>query len=851
MQRLNLTAVLMVIITFSLPAPAATIRVPTDQPTIQAGIDAAVDGDTVLLADGVYNGDGNRDITFGGKSITVRSENGPEHCELYVQGSGVNPHRAFDFGMGDFRDTVVQGLTIRHGYYSNGSAIRCADGAQPTIIGNVFYRNSGTAIFCFEAWPLIEGNTFIENDGLTHYGGAIGCDRMTGGLVIRNNLFLENACYRGGAISCRNGAAPTIEGNRIEGNTTYYRGAGIYCFDSAPVIRDNTFAGNVADAGIYDALGGGIVCLYGAEPLITGNTFEGNQASHGGGIMAEESSPVITGNRFIGNTAREGGGLSCLRCSPEVSGNRFEGNMAESGAGIHCYAASPILTNNLLTGNTSTMKGGGLFFIDQSNPSVVNSTFNGNEAAQGGAICCWSSCIGTITNSIIWGNSTGSGSEIYIGHSGLPSTIAFTWSTVAGGLKGMAVEPGCTAYWWDGMIEADPRFVSGPFGEHYLSTIETGQNVDSPCVDAGDPAAAIPEGTTRIDFVEDTGIVDMGYHYPGEIATRLVLGPGPGDDNPPLVRVTPPYQNAAFESEFEAYGAAHFGVNVTTGDLTGTGSDEIVTGAGPGEIYGPHVRGFQANGTPLPGLSFLAYGTSKWGANVACGDVDADGFDEIVTGAGPGAVFGPHVRGWNYDAQGATTAMPGISFLAYGTPKWGVNVACGDIDGDGHDELVTGPGPGTVYGPHVRGWDCDGTTITAIGAVSFMAYGTHKYGVNVTCGDVDGDGIDEIVTGPGPGAVFGTHIRGWNYDGQALTELPGLNFFAWAHGLASFGATVFAGADLDGDGRDELVAGCGPDPAVTTPVKVYRYNGAGTTLWFSLEAFEGMTHGTTVAAGRF
>ena len=66
-----------------------------------------------------------------------------------------------------------------------------------------------------------------------------------------------------------------------------------------------------------------------------------------------------------------------------------------------------------------------------------------------------------------------------------------------------------------------------------------------------------------------------------------------------------------------------------------------------------------------------------------------------------------------------------------------------------------------------------------------------------------------------------------------------------------FGANVFAGADLNGDGRTELVLGCGPDQNAGTPVKVFEYDGSGVSLWFSLEAFPGMTHGTTVAAGRF
>jgi hypothetical protein len=59
---------------------ASTYRVPQDYATIQAGINAAIDGDTVLVADGTYTGAGNKDLDFDGKAITVKSENGPENC---------------------------------------------------------------------------------------------------------------------------------------------------------------------------------------------------------------------------------------------------------------------------------------------------------------------------------------------------------------------------------------------------------------------------------------------------------------------------------------------------------------------------------------------------------------------------------------------------------------------------------------------------------------------------------------------------------------------------------------------------------------------------------------------------
>jgi len=440
-----------------------------------------------------------------------------------------------------------------------------------------------------------------------------------------------------------------------------------------------------------------------------------------------------------------------------------------------------------------------------------------------------------ITNSIIWNN--------------IPDAFNLTLTTL--NVTYSAVQGGWPLHPTN--LYTDPLFVDGPQGEFNLSQVAAGQAEDSPCVDSGTPWSEMIEGTTRTDGVQDEGVVDMGYHYPlREIDPRIVTGPGPAYGSPPVVGLFPPEQDAVHEYEFEAYGPDHYGVNVSSCDVNGDGLAEILTGAGPGAIFGPHVRGFWKDGRPLLGLSYLAYGTNKYGVNVAAGDIDGDGYDEIITGAGPGAVFGPHVRGWNYDGSGPVTAIPGVSYFAYGTPKWGVNVSTGDIDGDGYDEIVTGAGPGAVYGPHVRAWNVDGATATPISQVSYFAYGTLKYGVNVSCGDVDGDGIEEIVTGAGPGAIFGPHVRGWNYDDESVTPLPGFSFFAWDTEPLSFGVNVFAGADLNGDGRDDLVVGRGPDPIADTEVKVFTYDGATVNEQFSLQAFpDGWTHGTNVSAGLF
>jgi hypothetical protein len=116
----------------------------------------------------------------------------------------------------------------------------------------------------------------------------------------------------------------------------------------------------------------------------------------------------------------------------------------------------------------------------------------------------------TLSNCIFWGNTAVSGPQIYNDGS---SSAAVVYSDVQGGWPGT------------GNIDADPLFVSGPWGDYYLSHIAAGQMSNSPCVDTGSDLASalgMDTFTTRIDHVTDAGQVDMGYHHPADFPVSAV-----------------------------------------------------------------------------------------------------------------------------------------------------------------------------------------------------------------------------------------------------------------------------------------------------------------------------------------
>ncbi|MFN7975295.1 MAG: PKD domain-containing protein [Acidobacteriota bacterium] len=274
------------------------------------------------------------------------------------------------------------------------------------------------------------------------------------------------------------------------------------------------------------------------------------------------------------------------------------------------------------------------------------------------------------------------------------------------------------------------------------------------------------------------------------------------------------------DTVFIPYGYSGGGVNMGAGDIEPGLPGEILTGASGAISYGPQVKCFRPNATPVQKINFYAYGTLKYGVEVGAAEVDGDAPDEILTGPGPGPVFGPHVRGWNYDGV-ALTAIGNLSFYAYGTLKFGVHVNGGNLGGSTRQEILTAPGPGQVFGPHVRAFAFT-PPVSALAKVSFYAFATLKYGARADGSDVEADGWDEILATPGPGPAFPSQIRGFNYDAANVIAIPWIDFIA-VPGM--YGGEV-RGGELDGDGEGDIVASAGPDPTALASFRGYDASGS-------------------------
>lgn len=272
------------------------------------------------------------------------------------------------------------------------------------------------------------------------------------------------------------------------------------------------------------------------------------------------------------------------------------------------------------------------------------------------------------------------------------------------------------------------------------------------------------------------------------LSTPLIVA-GAGPTGGPHVRIF--NTSGGLRDSFFAYEEqVKSGVAVVSGDVDGDGEKEIITG--PGNNAGPHVRIFKKDGTvKYPG--FFAYEEHfRGGVNIALGDLDDDGVDEIIAGAGVGG--GPHIRVFDY--LGNQKITPG--FFAYSENfRGGVNIATGDIDRDGIDEIIAGAGKGG--GPQIRVFEGSGE----LKPIQFFAFHPNfRGGINVATGDFDGDGKDEIVASQASEGEAWVKVYRYNNNQDILGQ-----FNAYGSGV-EIGAHI-AVSDIDLDGIAEIITGAG------------------------------------------
>ncbi len=258
-----------------------------------------------------------------------------------------------------------------------------------------------------------------------------------------------------------------------------------------------------------------------------------------------------------------------------------------------------------------------------------------------------------------------------------------------------------------------------------------------------------------IGWVGDSGNAETtSAHLHFEIHDQSGTPYSPFQSLQAATHISAPLDYPKLPNEILPYGNFKGGASVAVGNF-GNGAT-IVTGAGPGG--GPHVKIMNDAGLVIN--QFFPYPAAfKGGVHIAAGDIDGDGIDEIITGAGSGGT--PHVR--IISANG----VPRGSFFAYPMAfKGGVQVAAGDIDGDGKAEIITGAGPGGS--PHVRVFKADGTPISG-----FFPYAkTFKGGVNVAVKPATNSSSARIVTAAGISG--GPQIRTFDILGNSEAS-----FFAY------------------------------------------------------------------------
>jgi fibronectin-binding autotransporter adhesin len=786
--------------------------------TLRELVASATPGDTIDFAPELTG----QTIIFGLGEIVIDRDltiQGPGADQLVLSGNGQS--RVFSVDGPGTLSVTLSGLTLSAG---SGTSAPTADAASGTAadVGGGAIRNADE--------NLTLAGTILSDNHTTGPGGAV--LSQGGSLTLQNSTVRDNTSDADGGAVAVTGGSILVEGTTLSGNSAAGRGGALATSGASVIVRDSTVAGNtattlggglsLAGAGtvtverttIRDNTattrgGGGIHLAVGGEVILRDSTLSGNRAGdgtgdNGGGILVESAGGPVTliDSTLSGNTATgAGGGLSLQQASGSfrVLNSTITLNQAtEAGGGLRVSAGATLtlLESTIVAGNTANSTGpdvssAGTIASAQNN--LVENAIAGNQpAAQSGNLFGVSARLGPLQDN-------GGPTSTHALLTGSPARDA------GSNPDGVQSDQRGTGFDRVGNERADIGAVESD------TVVPTASLADAPDVTTlGDTTyefqvAFSDNRAVRFDSLADSNLRVTGPDGFSQLATLVsVEETGNGSPLTATYRFTPPggtwdssdngdytvsvEANQVFDIDGNAVAAGDLGkfsVQATT-PLPPTGRFAISGNA----LGSPRVQVFE-NGSTTPAL-VLEPTTLKLpnGARVATGDVTGDGIEDIVVAGGPGGE--PRVK--VFDGE---TFAEVRNFLAYDSSfVGGVNVAVGDVNGDGQSDIITGADAGGW--PHVKVFSGkDGAEL-----YSFMVFDQGFVGgVRVAAGDVNGDGRADIIAAAGAGAS--PHVR--VFSGLDLSELA--SFFAYDTDYS--GGVVVAAGDLDGDGRAEVITGAG------------------------------------------
>ena len=331
---------------------AATINVPDDYPTIQEAVNAAVDGDEIVVEPGTYTGTGDEVVIINGKDVTLRSSKGADVTII----DGENERRGISCIGGD---CVIEGFSVTNGHTgSDGGGLHLASHCYPVLRSCKVWSNTA------------EGGL-----GGGVYAGDF-CYPTIEDCIVEGNTSRD-----GGGIYCYNGLSLT--GCSISGNTALSQGGGVWCNDST-FVNINSF---------------------------TGCSITQNQSSHhGAGLRLSGDNPTtitdcyISENVLSASNGSHGGGVYCNSTNTTFVNCTIEMNMTTgNGGGVSGFYCGLTFVNCSVRENTCAIKGGGLY-LDNDSSNIVGTNFSGNNANTGGGIYLREDCSTVIGSCLFSGN---------------------------------------------------------------------------------------------------------------------------------------------------------------------------------------------------------------------------------------------------------------------------------------------------------------------------------------------------------------------------------------------------------------------------------------------------------------